>query len=164
MSIASSKFLPLVLILAWVSNTGSMSFGQGTSSTLNVRTPAEYRQFAMQNEGDAAQGGKLFADEQRLACSKCHSVDGRGSKAGPDLATAGDQFARRDLIDAVLLPSAAIAVGYSTTSVETKSGEAFQGVLKQVTDDWIELMGGDGQRVRIATNSIHEQRGCYVCN
>ena len=162
MSIASSKFLPLVLILAWVSNTGSMSFGQGTSSTLNVRTPAEYRQFAMQNEGDAAQGGKLFADEQRLACSKCHSVDGRGLKAGPDLATVGDQFARRDLIDAVLLPSATIAVGYSTTSVETKSGEAFQGVLKEVTDAWIELMGGDGQRVRIATSNIHEQRGSGV--
>ena len=139
-----------------------MSFGQGTSGAVKVRAPAEYRQFAMQNEGDAAQGGKLFADEQRLGCSKCHSVDGRGSKAGPDLATVGDQFARRDLIDAVLLPSATIAVGYSTTSIETKSGEAFQGVLKQVTGDWIELMGGDGQRVRIATSSIHEQRGSSV--
>ena len=100
MSIASSKCLPLVLILAWVSSSGSVSFGQETSSTLKVRPPAEYSQFAMQNEGDAAQGGKLFADEQRLGCSKCHSVDGRGSKAGPDLATVGDQFARRDLIDA----------------------------------------------------------------
>ncbi len=162
MSIASSKCLPLVLILAWVSSSGSVSFGQGTSSTIKVRPPAEYRQFAMQNEGDAAQGGTLFADEQRLGCAKCHSVNGRGLKAGPDLATVGDQFARRDLIDAVLLPSATIAVGYSTTSIETKSGEAFQGVLKQVTDDWIELMGGDGQRVRIATSSIHEQRGSGV--
>jgi len=162
LSSASSKFLPLVLILAGVSSGGLASFGQGTSGTVNARTPAEYRQFAMQNEGDDAQGGKLFADEQRLACSKCHSVDGRGLKAGPDLATVGDQFARRDLIDAVLLPSATIAVGYSTTSVETKSGEAFQGVLKDVTDDWIELMGADGQRVRIATSDIHDQRGSGV--
>lgn len=162
LSIASSKFLPLVLILAWVSSRGSVSFGQETSSTVKVRAPAEYRQFAMQNEGDAVPGGKLFADEQRLACSKCHSVDGRGLKAGPDLATVGDQFARRDLIDAVLLPSATIAVGYSTTSVETKSGDAFQGVLKQVTDDWIELMGGDGLRVRIVAADVREQHGSGV--
>ena len=159
---APSKLLPLVFILACISSGELMSFGQGTSGAVKVRAPAEYRQFAMQNEGDAAQGGKLFADAQRLGCAKCHSVDGRGSKAGPDLATVGDQFARRDLIEAVLLPSAAIAVGYSTTSIETKSGEAFQGVLKQVTGDWIELMGGDGQRVRIATSSIHEQRGSGV--
>lgn len=162
MSITSSKFLRLVLTFVWLSSAGLVSFGQGTSSSVKARTPAQYRQFAMQNEGDAAQGGKLFADEQRLACSKCHSVDGRGLKAGPDLATVGDQFARRDLIDAVLLPSATIAVGYSTTSVETKSGEAFQGVLKEVTDDWIELMGGDGQRVRIAKSNIHEQHGSGV--
>lgn len=162
LSIASSKFLPLMIILAWVSSAGLASFGQGTSSTVKVRAPAEYRQFAMQNEGDAVPGGKLFADEQRLACSKCHSVDGRGLKAGPDLATVGDQFARRDLIDAVLLPSATIAVGYSTTSVETKSGDAFQGVLKQVTDDWIELMGGDGLRVRIVAADIREQHGSGV--
>ncbi len=162
MSSAPSTLLPLVIILACVSSGGSVSFSQEASSTLKVRPPAEYRQFAMQNEGDTARGGILFADEQRLGCSKCHSVNGRGRKAGPDLATVGDQFARRDLIDAVLLPSATIAVGYSTTSVATKSGEEFQGVLKQVTDDWIELMGGDGQRVRIATSNIHEQRGSGV--
>ena len=162
MNMAPSKTPSLLILLAWVSSGGWASSGQDTSGVLKVRTPAEYRQFAMQNEGDAAQGGKLFAEEQRLGCSKCHSVDGRGFKAGPDLATVGDQFARRDLIDAVLLPSSAIAVGYSTTSVETRSGEAFQGVLKQVTKDWIELMGGDGQRVRIATSDIREQRGSGV--
>lgn len=86
-------------------------------------------------------------------------MDGRGSKAGPDLSAVGDQFARRDLINAVLMPSATIAVGYSTTLVETKSGEDCQGVLKQVTDAAIELMGADGKRVRIATGDIKERRG-----
>src|SRR5207248_3049945 len=77
--------------------------------------------FAMQNDGDASRGKKLFADENRLACSRCHTVDGTASKAGPDLAFVGDKFPRRELIRSVLEPSAAIAVGYGTTIVETKS-------------------------------------------
>ena len=139
-----------------------LSFAQSPTGHGKASTPDEYRQFAMTHDGDASRGKELFTDEQRLACSKCHSIDGRGSKAGPDLAAVGNQFARRDLIEAVLLPSATIAVGYSSTLVETKSGEEYQGVLKQVTDDWLELMGGDGQRVRVATSDIQERRGSSV--
>src|ERR1041385_4494910 len=110
--------------------------GQNSPRLLDKRA---YVDFAMQNDGDAARGKKLFADENRLACSKCHTVDGTASKAGPDLAFVGDKFPRRELIRAVLEPSAAIAVGYGTTIVETKSGDEFQGIIKQATDAWIEL-------------------------
>ena len=56
---------------------------------------------------------------------------------------------RRELIRSVLEPSAAIAVGYGTTVVETKSGDEFPGIIKQVTDAWIELMGADGKTNRV---------------
>lgn len=162
MRIESSNLLSFALILAWVSSNRHTSFGQGSSGNGKAEPLADYRQFAMQHDGEAARGKMLFADEQRLACSKCHSIDGRGNKAGPDLSSVGEQFARRELIDAVLNPSATIAVGYSSTRVETKSGEEYQGVLKQVTDLAIELMGADGQRVRIATRDIKEQHGSSV--
>ncbi|MGZ8899622.1 MAG: PQQ-dependent sugar dehydrogenase [Limisphaerales bacterium] len=132
------------------------------SSAVNGRSAEDYHQFAMQRDGDAARGRALFADEQRLACTKCHSTDGKGGKAGPDLFAAGDQFPRRDLIDAILLPSAKIAVGYSTTVVETKSDEVLQGVLKQSTDTWIALAGADGQLTRIARENVQEQRGSTI--
>lgn len=151
--------LSLALTLACLWGGIHPVIAQSASADGKPKTIAEYRQFAMQHDGDASIGRKLFGDEQRLGCTKCHSFDGKGGKAGPDLFSVGDQFARRDLIDAVLLPSATIAVGYSTTLVETKSGLEYQGVLKQVTDTAIELMGGDGQRVRIATGDIREQRG-----
>ena len=122
----------------------------------------EYRRFAMLLEGDAARGKQLFADEHRTACAKCHSVDGKGSKAGPDLFAVGDKFPRRELIDAVLEPSAVIAVGYGTTLVETKSGENHQGIIKGATPEAIELMDADGNLVRIATRDIQEQRGSSV--
>lgn len=121
-----------------------------------------YRKHAHTREGDIARGARLFADEQRLACSKCHSVDGSATKAGPDLFAAGDKFGRRDLVDAVLAPSTTIAPGYGTVIVETKDDEEFQGTLKQSTATELQLMGADGKPVTIRKTDIREQRGSSV--
>ena len=133
-----------------------------SGQTAPVPSLKEFRDFAMGHDGSAAHGRDLFNNEQRAACVGCHSVDGSSSKAGPDLFAVGDKFPRRELIGAVLEPSAEIAVGYGTTIVETKSGEAYQGVLKQSTADGLELLGGDGKMVRIAAQDIKEQRGSTV--
>ena len=117
-----------------------------------------YRKYALTHEGDLARGARLFADE-KLACAKCHSMDGGASKAGPDLFAVGDKFGRRDLVDALLMPSAVISPGYGTVIVETKAGEEFQGILKQATDAGVQLMGADGKLVSIATAEIKAQRG-----
>jgi len=106
-----------------------------------------------------ARGALLFAVEQRLACAKCHSVDGSASTAGPDLFAVGDKFGRRDLVDAILMPSAVIAPGYGTVIVETKAGEEYQGILKQSNDAGVQLMGADGKLVSIAKADIKEERG-----
>ena len=122
----------------------------------------QHVEFAMSHDGNASRGRILFADEQRAACVKCHSVDGSSSKAGPDLFAVGDKLPRRELIRAVLEPSTEIAVGYGTTIVETRSGEEYQGILKQATADGIELMGADGRQVRIATSEVQTQRGSSI--
>ncbi len=122
----------------------------------------EYRDFAMGHDGDATRGRQFFNDEQRTACVKCHSVDGTSSKAGPDLFAVGDKFPRPELIRAVLEPSADIAVGYGTTIVEMKSGDEFQGILKETTDDGLGLISAEGKRIRIAARDIKEQRWSTV--
>src|SRR5205085_9116499 len=111
------------------------------------------------HEGNVTRGARLFADEQKLGCSKCHSVDGHAGKAGPDLFAVGDKFGRRDLVDAVLMPSATISPGYGTVIVRTKAGEEYQGVLKQVTGAGVQLMDADGKLVSIANADIKQQRG-----
>jgi putative heme-binding domain-containing protein len=112
----------------------------------------------MTHQGDAERGKALFNTEQRLACSRCHSVDGKGAKAGPDLFSIGDKLGRRELIESVLFPSATIAVGYSTTIVKTKSGEVLDGVLKDVTDSELTLMGADGKTIVINLNQVEQRR------
>ena len=166
---ASNVFLKRLWIAVLSIVGGSFSgasFGQApakaASPTVSARSVEDYRRFALQHDGEAARGRELFNNEQSAACSKCHSIDGKGGKAGPDLFAVGDKFGRREMIDAVLAPSATIAVGYGTTMVETKSGEEFQGIIKQVTDAGIELMGADGKLVRIAATNIKEQHGSTI--
>ncbi len=121
-----------------------------------------YRHQAMVRQGDPARGMKIFGDEQRTGCSRCHTVDGKGGKAGPDLFAVGDKFGRREIVESVLAPSATIAVGYSTTTLETKSGEDYTGIIRQATDAWIELMGADAKLVRVATADIQYRRTSEV--
>jgi putative heme-binding domain-containing protein len=150
---------PLGLALIWSAELPSAA--QAPAAKAPARSPGldAYRKYATTHEGDVARGAELFADEQRLACAKCHSVDGSASKAGPDLFAAGDKFGRRDLVDAVLTPSAVISPGYGTVIVATKSGVEYQGILKQATDAGVQLMGADGKLVSIATTDIKEQHG-----
>src|ERR1043166_2432115 len=88
----------------------------GLSQNADPNSPGrnrnDYLNFALRREGNALRGKELFFNEQRLACSRCHNVDGTGGKAGPDLFAIGAKFGRRDLINSILEPSATIAGGY----------------------------------------------------
>ncbi len=112
----------------------------------------------MVHQGNAAAGKALFLEPQKIACSQCHTIDGKGGKAGPDLFAVGDKFGRDDLIDQVLNPSATIAVGYSTTIVQTKAGETYVGIVKQSNEKSVGLMNADGKLVTIPASEIQKQR------
>ncbi|HUS37305.1 MAG TPA: PQQ-dependent sugar dehydrogenase [Verrucomicrobiae bacterium] len=131
-----------------------------TASTFAQTNPLNaYRDVAMGREGNATRGKVIFNDESRAACSKCHSTDASSSKAGPDLYAVGDKFPRRDLIQAILEPSAAIAVGYGATTVELNDGTELTGIIKQSTDEFLDLAIADGQKIRVAIKSVKSQRG-----
>ena len=123
-----------------------------------VRDKEEYRRVALEQRGNAARGRKLFSDA-RISCARCHSIDGSGSNVGPDLAAVGNKFSRSELIQAVLEPSATIAIGFGTTIVETKSGEEFQGVIREDGSAWVDLMGPEKKISRIDKRDIRTQRG-----
>ena len=127
-----------------------------------VRPLKDYPDYAVRRDGSAERGRVLFATAEKGACAACHTVDGTGGKAGPDLFAIGDRFSRRELIDALLEPSATIAVGYDATIVETTSGETFYGVIKQADAAAVTLMGADGKWVRVPTAMISAQRGSPV--
>jgi putative heme-binding domain-containing protein len=151
----SSRFPSFILaVLIW--STGALCIAQTRPAT--APASARYENFAMTHQGDAARGKSLFLDEGKLACAKCHTIDGKGGKAGPDLFAIGDKFGRKDLCQAILSPSATIAVGYSTTVVKTKAGDLIEGVVKESDDRGIGIMGADAKLVRIDNADIEQRR------
>lgn len=135
--------------------------GLALSQELPNRDIADYAKSALLQEGDAGQGKLLFASK-RLNCGQCHSYDGTRSKAGPDLLGIGEKFGRREIIDSVLTPSAKIADGYETLTVALNSGKSVSGIIKQSTDQSLELLTSNGELIRIETNQIDTRANSAV--
>ena len=151
----------MIILVATALSFGLATAGFGQGALTHPPDQRAYVDFAMRNDGHALRGKDLFANE-KTACSQCHSIDGTSSKAGPDLSFVGDKFPRRELIRSILEPSTAIAVGYGATTIELKSGDDVQGIIKQATDMWTELMTAAGTSVRVPAGDIREQRGSTV--
>ncbi len=69
-----------------------------------------------------------------LTCSKCHQMNGKGGRVGPDLTQVRDKMAsgemdRVGLLREVVEPSAVVAEQYRTQVVKTKAGLLFSGVI-----------------------------------
>ena len=163
-SLADSRILLtlITVVLLWIGKpgeilaapSGPLTSVTSNSNSLTTAEPQAYRRFALVHEGRPSLGKQLFNDEAKIACAKCHTVDGSAGRAGPDLFAIGDKFGCGDIIDSILFPSQTIAEGYAATTIETKGGEVYTGVIKRATDRWIELMGGDARLIRIETADV----------
>ena len=116
-----------------------------------------FRAAATTKPGDAQRGAKLFLD-RRGNCSTCHTTDGRGGKAGPDLLGIADKMDRPALVRAVLEPSADILPGYETAVVALSSGATVTGLVKFSGAREIRIADAEGKQTCIAKDEIEAQR------
>lgn len=78
--------------------------------------------------GEPEPGRKLFFSE-KVACFKCHRVQGEGGSVGPDLSVIARSSDRAKLVNSVLQPSANIGPLYVTHEIKTKDGEIYSGLV-----------------------------------
>ncbi len=105
--------------------------------------------------GDAQRGEEVFFS-QRAACSACHRVAGRGERIGPELSRIGELRNRRDLLEAIVFPSASLARGYESFHVVTRQGTVHSGLLSRETAPAIYLRGTDRAEIRVERADIDE--------
>lgn len=109
--------------------------------------------------GDAERGRKLF---ERLACAKCHG----GRRAlGPDLIGIAKRFSRDDLFGAIVEPNRDISPRYQTTSIETKAGIVYTGLIVYESVDGLLLRDAEHKTYRIEAadvESTHRQRSSLM--
>ncbi len=103
--------------------------------------------------GDAARGRQVFLGK-KAGCTACHMAAGQGSKVGPDLSKIGSIRSGRDLLEAVVFPSATFARGFEPFRVRTKDGSVLDGLISRETADAIYLFTAERQERRVARSSI----------
>lgn len=105
--------------------------------------------------GDIRRGQKLFHNE-KLACFTCHAVGYRGGTIGPDMSRIGKTRSRRDLLEAILYPSASFVRSYESVNVVTTDGRQFAGVIRDQTAAELKLQLNATETKTISVTDIEE--------
>jgi putative membrane-bound dehydrogenase-like protein len=112
---------------------------------------------ASMHGGDVRRGQVVF-NGAKAACSSCHTIGYMGGKVGPDLTKVGQVRTERDLLEAIVYPSASFVRSFEPLVIATKSGDVHNGVVRQENDEEIVLATGPRTEVRIAQDDIKEMR------
>ena len=80
---------------------------------------------------DPRRGREVFV---QAACSRCHQAAGIGTAVGPNLSTVAGRFGRRDLIEAIVDPSRAMAEIFRNLIIKKRDGSTVVG--RVVRDDF----------------------------
>jgi putative membrane-bound dehydrogenase-like protein len=105
--------------------------------------------------GDPLRGAAVFKST-KTACAACHRVGDQGGTIGPDLSAIGKIRTRRDLLEAVVVPSASLARGYQTVNIATTDGKTHSGVVGRETVDAITLRNAQRSEIEIRRDRIEE--------
>jgi putative membrane-bound dehydrogenase-like protein len=107
--------------------------------------------------GDVRRGQSVF-NSPRAACVSCHAIGYLGGKVGPDLTRIGQIRTERDLLEAIVFPSASFVRSFEPIIVATREGKVYQGVPRKDSADEIVLATGPTEEVRVARGEIEEIR------
>lgn len=107
--------------------------------------------------GDIRRGQAIF-QSQKAACIACHAIGYMGGKLGPDLTRIGSIRQERDLLEAIVFPSASFVRSYEPVTIATKDGKVFNGLVKKDAPDEMILSLNADQEVRVLRSDIEEMR------
>jgi quinoprotein glucose dehydrogenase len=94
--------------------------------------------------GDPRRGGNQFFNNAVLPCARCHVVGSDGGEAGPNLSRIGKEKTPQYLLESILKPSAHIAAGFDTVTLQLANGETETGSIASETPTQVVLKRADG--------------------
>ena len=92
--------------------------------------------------GDPKRGEEIFFGKAR--CASCHMIRGRGSPFGPELSNVGATRSAAKIRQSILEPSAEILSDWAGARVELRSGEKFDGVIRNEDNFSVQLVDRQG--------------------
>ena len=107
-------------------------------------------------KADPKRGARLFGDRDKSKCITCHVKGKQGVRLGPDLTRIGAIRSERDLLEAIVYPSASIARYHETVNVLTNDGRALSGLIVKETVNRIFLASAAGELQPVRIRDIDE--------
>jgi len=86
--------------------------------------------------GDPRRGAQLF---EKLSCNKCHTIAKNEPLKGPFLGDITTRYGSPEIIESILRPSAKIAQGFTTVTVQIRDGTEYEGFIVRESGDTLEL-------------------------
>ncbi len=115
---------------------------------------ARLAELAPRLRGGSAARGRDYFFGKKAVCSTCHTIQGQGGHVGPDLSHIAATRSPRELLEAVVFPSASLARGYEPYFVSTTDGRAFTGIIARETAEAIYLVKAERSEIRVPRSAI----------
>ncbi|MFN0053211.1 MAG: PVC-type heme-binding CxxCH protein [Planctomycetales bacterium] len=106
-------------------------------------------------QGDIRRGQAVF-NSQKGACAACHAIGYLGGTIGPDLTRIGGTRSERDLLEAIVFPSAGFVRSYEPVVVTTKAGKSYSGTIRKDSPEEVILALNAQETVRISRGDIDD--------
>ena len=114
-------------------------------------------QLARGGHVDPAAGRRIFFHPNGPGCFKCHIVDGRGGRVGPDLSRAVGNMNRIQLIQSILEPSREIAPQFVSWTFELKDGKTVTGMIVHENEGKTIVGDAEGKLTELKTINIESR-------
>jgi putative membrane-bound dehydrogenase-like protein len=106
----------------------------------------------LMKSADVRRGAEVYRSAKAI-CTTCHAMSNVGGTLGPDLTKIGAIRVERDLLEAIVYPSASFVRSYESMLVKTKAGDQF-GILKKDAQNEVVLANGPASEVHIPRSDV----------
>ena len=106
-------------------------------------------------KGNIERGYAVFFS-RRTACSTCHSIGYLGGDIGPDLTRVGQIRTERDLLEAIVFPSASFVRSFEPVLIQCADGRVASGIIRDQSPTEIVLATAADRIERVARDNVEE--------
>jgi putative heme-binding domain-containing protein len=114
-------------------------------------------QLARGGNVDPAAGRRIFFHPNGPGCFKCHTIDGRGGRIGPDLSRTVGTMNRVQLIQSIMEPSREIAPQFVSWTFELKDGRVVTGMVVHENEGKTIIGDAEGKLIEFKTLDIESR-------
>ena len=104
--------------------------------------------------GDFEAGKNTVFHHQTAQCIKCHTFYDTGGTAGPQLNGIGSRLTAKEILEALVNPSARIAPGYGYITLKLKNGDTVNGLLHSEDEKSYRLTVGDDEEKLVSRDDV----------